>query len=119
MSIDNNNNNNNNNNMFNSKLSVYIPRITMEWAEQAKIATRVYTNELGVVERVDLVQKQLRMEICIAKHLFIWTGLILNPLATSKNESWTSRVKHVLSMKIQTTGFCFKTKSNDGYRSSP
>ena len=54
MSID----NNNNNNMFNSKLSVYIPRITMEWAEQAKIAHVFHTNELGVVERVDLVQKQ-------------------------------------------------------------
>ena len=49
---------NNNINMFNNKLSVYIPRITNEWAEETKIAGVFHTNELGLVERVDLVHKQ-------------------------------------------------------------
>lgn len=50
--------NNNNMNMFDNNLSVYIPRITNEWAEEIRIANVFHANELGIVERVDLVQKQ-------------------------------------------------------------
>ena len=48
----------NNANMFNNKLSVYIPRITPEWAHEAIVAEVFHRNELGLVERVDLVCKQ-------------------------------------------------------------
>lgn len=52
------NNANNNANTFNNLLSVYIPRITPEWAQEAMIAEVFRRNELGLVERVDLIYKQ-------------------------------------------------------------
>lgn len=52
------NNANNNANMFNDKLSVYIPRITPGWAQETIIAEVFRKNELGFVERVDLICKQ-------------------------------------------------------------
>lgn len=56
--INNNDNNDSNDYQFDGKLSVYIPRISVEWAQEAAIANVFHRNELGVVERVDLVCKQ-------------------------------------------------------------
>lgn len=52
----------NNANTFDNKLSVYIPRITSEWADEAMIAQVFHANELGVVERVDIVYKPAHNE---------------------------------------------------------
>jgi len=42
---------------FNGNLSVYIPRVTVEWAQETRIVEVFHKNDLGVVERVDLVHK--------------------------------------------------------------
>ena len=44
--------------VFNKNLSIYIPRVTAEWAEPSKIADVFATNNIGIVERVDLVSKE-------------------------------------------------------------
>jgi hypothetical protein len=42
---------------FNSQLSLYIPRVTPEWADEDAIATQFHEQNIGYVERVDLIHK--------------------------------------------------------------
>ena len=43
---------------FNKYLSIYIPRVTSEWADEAMIMETFKNNNIGIVTRVDIVKKE-------------------------------------------------------------